>query len=114
MARSSTAEELGMLPKNDERPPFFAFAVSLYRSDLLFRGLVDLAVSGFVILAFTGGFAAAWKPVKSALNSLNSAISRPTNEIRVSGTPQFTAAIRGPGSETVLAIAPPQIPDRCY
>jgi hypothetical protein len=43
--RTSSVEAIGMLPKNDERPPFFPFAVSLYRSDLLFRSLTDLAIA---------------------------------------------------------------------
>jgi len=36
--RSASVDAIGMLPKNDERPPLFAYAVSLYRADLLFRG----------------------------------------------------------------------------
>jgi TPR repeat protein len=105
-----TAEAIGMLPKNDERPPFFAFTVSLYQSDLLFRGLVDLAVSGFAILAFTGGMAAVWAPVKSAMNSAIGAIHQPTNDIRTSAPDKFTANA-GPGYETMLAIKAPHIPD---
>jgi hypothetical protein len=89
--RATSAEAAaGILPKNDQRPPFFAFAVSLYRSDLLFRGLVDLAISGFAILVFTGGLTAAWQPVKSTFESLIGAFSRPTSEIRVSDPNQLT------------------------
>lgn len=43
----------GLLPKDNPRPPKFAFAVSLYRTNLLFRGLIDLAVIGFIVLLFT-------------------------------------------------------------
>ena len=105
-----TTSTAAILPKNDQRPPFFAFAVSLYRSDLLFRGLVDLAISGFAILVFTGGLAAAWQPVKSAVNSLVGALHRTTSEIRVSGPTRYTATT-GPGRETIMGIQAPNIPD---
>jgi TPR repeat protein len=109
--RTAVVEAIGMLPKNDERPPFFAYAVSLYRGDLLFRALTDLSVTGLVILAFMSGFAFVFAPVKAAVNSAASMLSRPTSEIR-NGTPvSFTRQNGGPGHETILAIQAPQIPD---
>ncbi|MFL6795820.1 MAG: tetratricopeptide repeat protein [Xanthobacteraceae bacterium] len=104
--------ELGMLPKNDERPPFFAFAVSLYQSDLLFRGLIDLAISGFAILVFTGALASALHPVRSAITALVGTLSRPAGEIRVGDPAQSTTQTTGPGSETVLAVKTPQISEK--
>jgi hypothetical protein len=109
--RATSAEAAGLLPKNDQRPPLFAFSVSLYKSDLLVRGLVDLAVSGFVILAVSGGISGAWGPVKSAVNSLISAIHQSTSEIRVGAPAQFTAPTGGPGRETIIGIHAPHIPD---
>jgi tetratricopeptide (TPR) repeat protein len=100
-----------ILPKDDQRPPFFAFVVTLYKSDLLFCSLVDLAVAGFVILAFTGGWTLAWQPVKSAVNSLVGALHQSTSEVRGGGPAQFTLQGGGPGRETVLAIKAPHIPD---
>jgi TPR repeat protein len=110
-SRPTSAEAIGMLPKNDERPPLFAYAVSLYRADLLFRGLIDLAVTGLVILAFMGGLAAAFAPVKSAVTSAVSILHRPASEIGTGTPPMLTGQDRGPGAETILAIQSPQIPD---
>src|SRR5262245_29026411 len=111
MTRSaSNAGVSGILPKNDERPPFLAFAVSLYRSDLLFRGLVDLAVSGFVILVFTSGLANTFQLAASAWKSAVGAINKPVNEVRT-GANQLTTPMARPGRETLLAIKAPQIPD---
>lgn len=109
--RPNSAEAIGMLPKNDERPPLFAYAVSLYRADLLFRGLVDLAITGLVILAFMGGLATVFAPVKLAATSAVSMFYRPTGEIRTGAPPMLTGQDRGPGAETILAIQAPQIPD---
>ena len=109
--RSAGADAIGMLPKNDERPPFFAFAVSLYKSDLLFCSLVDLAVAGLTILAFTVGFTFIWPPVKAAMGTLAAVISQPTRDIRGGGPSQFTAQAVGPGNETLLAVKASQIPD---
>jgi len=101
-----------MLPKNDERPPFFAFAVSLYKSDLLFCSLVDLAVAGLTILAFTVGFTFIWPPVKAAVSALAAVMSQPTRDIRGGGPSQFTLQTVGPGNETVLAIKALKFPMR--
>ena len=97
-----------MLPKNDERPPFFAFAVSLYRSDLLFRGLVDLAVSGLAILVFTGGLAAAWQPVKSAVNSLVGAAPSDDQRDSRQRTNPVHSNNAAPGAKQSWAIQAPQ------
>ena len=82
--------------------PFFAFAVSLYRSDLLFRGLLDLAMSGFAILAFTGALGAALQPVKSAFNSLLTAINQPAGNF---GPGVTELAVRGVSDRGTGAMA---------
>jgi len=99
-----------MLPKDDARPPFFAYAVSLYRADLLFRGLIDLTVAGAVILAFMGGFAALFAPTKAALSAATAMLLRPVGEIRAGAPAILTARDGGPGRETILAIQPQVIP----
>ena len=109
--RSASVDAIGMVPKNDERPPLFAYAVSLYRADLLFRGLIDLTVSGLVILAFMGGFAVLFAPVKAAVNSGIAALQRPTSEVRTGEPAMLTGRDRGPGRETISAIQVPQISD---
>src|SRR5262249_42714792 len=111
LKRPTIAADAGLLPKSDERPPLFAFAVSHYRSDLLIRGLVDLAMSGLVILAFTGNMGAFWQPVRLAAHALMSAIQRPAGETRTNAATQFTRPAAGPGEETLIGIGAPDIPD---
>jgi TPR repeat protein len=98
-----------MLPADARRPSFFTLAVSLYRADLLLRGLVDLTFAGLVILAFTGGFAAAWRPVDAAVKSLTSRLDRPLAEVRTVSGNSFTVLTSGPGHETIVGMRPPQI-----
>ena len=99
-----------ILPSDNRRPPFFAFAVSLYRSNLLLRGLIDLAFAGVVILTFSGSFAVAWRPVDSAIKSMTRGLDRPISEIRSGGGNSFTIVTSGPGSETIAGMKSPQIP----
>jgi TPR repeat protein len=99
-----------LLPKDDARPPFFAYAVSLYRADLLFRSLVDLTVAGLVILGFMGGFAAVFAPVKTAVGAAVMELQRPVSDVRNGAPALFAARNSGPGQETILAIKPPRIP----
>jgi TPR repeat protein len=112
MAKSPTgAGVIGMVPKADDRPPFFPFAVSQYKSDLLVRSLADLAMAGLIVLAFAGGLSAAWQPVKSAWNSLWTVMSQPSSAVTSDGPAVFTARDVGPGRETILAVQAPQISD---
>jgi hypothetical protein len=98
-----------MLPKETRRPPFLALAVSLYRGDLLQRGLIDLTIAGVAVLTFSGGFAAAWHPVDAAIKSMTRSLDRPVAEIRrVSHALTFITS--GPGNDTMLGMKPPQIP----
>jgi hypothetical protein len=99
-----------MLPADNRRPPFFPFAVSLYRSNLLLRGFIDLAFAGLVILTFSGAFAAAWRPVDDAIKSLTRGLDRPVSEIRSGSGNSFTIVTSGPGNETIVGMKPPQIP----
>lgn len=98
-----------MLPQETRRPPVFAYAIGLYRGDMLLRGLVDLALAGLAILIFSGGFGVAWRPVQKAIHSWTSALDRPIGEIRSAGGSSFTLITSGPGYETILAMKPPQI-----
>jgi len=93
-----------MLPADNRRPPFFPFAVSLYRSNLLLRGFIDLAFAGIVILTFTGKFAVAWRPVDDAIKSLTRGLDRPVAEIRSGGGKSFTIVTSGPGHETITGM----------
>lgn len=99
-----------MLPADNSRPPFFPFIVSLYRSNLLLRGLIDLAFAGVVIITFSGGFAAAWRPVDAVIKSMTSNLDRPIAEIRSGDGNAFTIVKSGPGNETITGMKPPQIP----
>lgn len=52
---SVTDTKESFIPKSNARPRALPLALSLYRTDLLFRGLVDVTVVGIIVLAFTYG-----------------------------------------------------------
>jgi Sel1 repeat len=111
MTRSARGTERGLLPRNDERPPWFALSVSLYKSDLLFRSLIDLSAAGLAVLAFTGALNTALQPASRLTRSALEQLTRPTHVLRTDGTTHFTIADDGPGRETILGVAAPGIAD---
>jgi len=52
---TATKPKDSFIPRFNARPRALPLALSLYRTDLLFRGLVDVAVVGIIVLAFTYG-----------------------------------------------------------
>ncbi|MDA7946097.1 MAG: sel1 repeat family protein [Hyphomicrobiaceae bacterium] len=51
---ASGAKE-GFIPKSNARPRALPLALSLYRTDVLFRGLVDVTLVGIIVLTFAYG-----------------------------------------------------------
>jgi TPR repeat protein len=111
MKARTPAAASGMLPRDTTRPPRFAYAVSLYKADLLFRSLVDLSVSGFVILTVTGGLGNIAEPITKALSAVSYVTTTPASVIRVGSSAQFTSREDSPGLETILGMQPPEISD---
>ncbi|MDX2288900.1 MAG: hypothetical protein NW217_08790 [Hyphomicrobiaceae bacterium] len=90
----------GVIPPVDTRPPFFAHLFQLYRTELLFRSLVDLAVIGLVVVSFKADWSDAGKAVRSALDRAATAFTQP---LQPSVRALHTQLI-GPGSATIDAI----------
>jgi len=63
-----------LVPRADARPPPFRFVVALYRQNLLFRALTDLAIVGAVVVAV----AADWTAVRSWFRSAPLPVTAPT------------------------------------
>lgn len=88
------------LPKSEARPRVLPLAISLYRTDLLFRGLADIALVGFVIITFmkwdtiTRQASELAKPVIAAVSGQES--PKPARLLGQSGT--------GPGAATVSTL----------
>src|SRR2546430_16857782 len=98
--RDRSVEFTGMLPKNDERPPWFAFTISLYKSDLLVRSLIDLSVAGAVMLAFAGALPSVCQPAKSAMQTLTAPLHQPTNQLRTGASTPLTTPATAAGPVT--------------
>ena len=107
-ANGRTGRDDSFLPKDGRRPPKLAFAVWLYRNDILFRSLADFAVIGILVLLFTCN----WSALPNTLLSAAEGAYRSYFGVNPGSTisdPQDWASPHILGKATIGAMMPVQI-----
>lgn len=109
MARVGTIRKPNeaVLPDRAERQSLAVQAFRLYRTDVVFRGLIDLAVVGALVLAAQSDWSNLTNTVSGWFSSTNSSVTgRPSapTEARM-----HRIIGQGPGEQTIAAIGVPRI-----
>jgi TPR repeat protein len=95
----------GVVGKNDERPSLFVHAVRLFRTDLIFRSVVELTAIGIVVVGAkadfsgVGAFLTKLQPVAQSLG-MPTQLSLPG----FATGPKRYMQLQGPGSEIILTL----------
>ncbi|PWT88204.1 MAG: hypothetical protein C5B56_09180 [Proteobacteria bacterium] len=99
---------VGVLQARDERPPVVMHMVRLYKGDLLFRSLVDLAVVGLLVVLATIDWREAGKLAARTYGELRASVAAPA-EKEAKHTLQRLTDRSGAGADVIAAIGPPAI-----
>lgn len=107
VAQAVRAPRTGVLPKRSERPPLFVHAVRVYRTDMFFRSLVDLAVVGTLVLAVQADWSNFSKTFSQWAAQTSSSVPGASSPIEAGQFSRITG--QGPGAETIAAIEKPRL-----